>query len=401
MAETPSQDLVLRKALADLHEYDEAAVQAKAEFRLARRLVLYVVTLGTITALLTSYFEDNQHVSIVLLTAATLLPVFSSFLISDIQLHSRTTTWLTFRVIAERIRGQVWLYRMGAGEYGNRELEERDNLLIEEIRAKNLTLGTKETVSVAAWKKGARDSENWVWQLIAPVLQWFARLRTAEVEETDAVNSEPGWYAHYAERFQLDEEEFEIEKYVNDRGRYQIAWYEKNIGEHASDLRNLTRLSQVLLFVGAIFPILVGIFQLPVELIAMAALTNILSYSVATWTDVAMFGQTPGLYNIAKDELKYLLGKWEAHKNDKEYGEKKEEIQRALITEIEQTLAWEREKWFESLLQTASSVDDNFFKALEELQRSEKYRSVNYWKLPSQQQEPLVTEEKSASTGEQ
>lgn len=387
MEKSPHNDAVLIAAIRQLHLYDAAALEAKETFLQARRFVLIFVTLGTITALLTSYVGDFQELSIAFALATTILPALATTLIADIQIHGQAATWLTFRLITERIRGQIWLYRMGAGSYGEEEITKRDNVLNEQINRNSLTVGTDKNISLLAWQRGNTAGVGW-YGWLKRRLQTLLRRQNTDVQADDAT-----WLIKYTERFQLDKDIPAIEHYIEDRGKYQMSWYEKTTRKRTIKLRSLSRWAGAVLFLGAIFPPAVGITGASIELIALASLTNILSFSITTWMDVATFGQTVGLFHVAHNELQYLLGKWNAMQDDPEYDDEQVrlELQKELITEIEDILAWEREKWFEVLLQSASTLDDTFFNALDELQKSEKFRQAAFTPLPSQRDETNIS----------
>jgi hypothetical protein len=327
------KDRNLQIAWIKMLNYDLQAIDARKSFRHTRIGLIVITTLSTIAASWATFFVDNSRgpFFIGLAFIALSFPIFGNAMINYIQRFENITIWLKHRMIAERMRSEIFQYRMGAGKYAVDE-HKRDNLLNHEIHEAEKVV-TMDEVKASKYQDHLQNE----WRNI--------------------IFSRDGDYG----------EELSFEEYFRIRCVDQKMWYNNRIHRNYSNMKKLTMLALAIQVCGAVFTgfaLLSGIGD-PRWIIA----SNAVGFAINSFVNVEMTGQLYGLFDVVQKELSKHEGEWYSYANDPEFATPagQQTLQLEMIEKIEKTLAWERDEWYRVALQTLSSNDQALFKAVEEL----------------------------------
>lgn len=336
--ESQFADKTLYRAWEVMFEYDAHAISANRNFKRTRAILIGVTVSSTILAALATVLSDlqNQWVFRVFAIVAFSLPIVGNGIVTYIQRFGRVEFWLKHRVICERMRSEIYLYRMRAGHYAEIEpvyLNEKLNELIHSaekfINAEDMFITEKNNRK--------------------PSVHWSERLK----------------------KYGDDGQSMTFEAYLKIRGEGQRNWYASRLGKNYRIMRSVTTWALVIQVLGSLVAGLALFEGFDPRLILVATVTNAISTGLNTWVTVALTGQVYGIFNIARKELSQHLGMWDAFSDNPESqdADKTRAKQIEIVTAIERTLAWEREEWYRVALQTLSSQDQALFQAVEELHK--------------------------------
>jgi hypothetical protein len=328
-------DKTLQSAWETMFTHDQQAVDANKTYKQTRYGLIIVTVLSTLSAVFASFVTDKSsgaHLGFALL--ALILPIFGNFAISYIQKFGRVSQWLEHRLIAERMRGEIYFYRMKAAHYDKLKPIDHDDELSRRIGELDKLAGTE--MHIAQNKSNSMD--------------WRKRLKDEN---------------------QDDGEELSFEKYLDIRGRQQEEWYEARVNKNFRLMHRLAVGSLVVQGLGAMIVAISLTLGWDSRFIASTIIANALSFGINAWTTVAMTGQVYGIFNIAGKEIRMHRNLWLAAQNNKNMN--RPNVRRAkeleIVEKIEGTLTWEREEWYRVALQTLSSNDQSLFQAIEELHK--------------------------------
>ncbi len=334
-------DRTLQAAWLKMFNYDLQAVDAQRSFRRSRLALVAITTISTIAASIATFFVDDSRGAafISLAFVALIFPIVGNGFVSYIQRFENILIWLKHRLIAERMRSEIYQYRMKAGEYTTLPPHQHDNHLnnvIHEIEK----MRTNDEFKLAKYE--AYIAKEWRNLLIA--------------HDQD-----------YGETLEFDE-------YLRIRCINQKNWYNGRIHKNYKKIKQMTAAALIIQGAGASltgFALLSGIGD-PRWIIA-TTISNAIAFAINSWINIDMVGQLYGLFDMVQKQLSHHEGEWYASSDDPEYSEprQREAFQIEMVNKIEGTLALEREEWYRVALQTLSSNDQALFKAVEELHQKE------------------------------
>lgn len=334
---TTIKDRTLQASWMKMFNYDLQAVDAQKSFRRSRLTLVVITTISTIAASLATFFVDDSRGPefIALAFVALIFPIVGNGLVSYIQRFENIMIWLKHRLIAERMRSEIYQYRMGAGEYAKLEPHKHDNWLNDVIHETEKMVTNDE---FKAAKYEAHIQKEWRNMLI--------------------------------NHDQDHGEELSFEDYMRVRCINQKNWYNGRIHKNYKKIKQMTAIALVIQGAGAGltgFALLSGIGD-PRWIIA-TTISNALGFAINSWINVDMIGQLYGLFDLVQKQLSRHEGEWHAAWNDPELEDPitRKEWQIAMVDKVEATLALEREEWYRVALQTLSSNDQALFKVVEEL----------------------------------
>jgi hypothetical protein len=331
------KDRTLQAAWQKMFNYDLQAVDAQRSFRRSRLSLVAITTISTIAASVATFFvDDSRGVAFISLAfVALIFPIVGNGLISYIQRFENIMIWLKHRLIAERMRSEIYQYRMKAGEYAKLPAHKHDNHLNTVIHETEKMMTNDE---FKAAKYEAHIAKEWRNMLF--------------------------------EHDQDYGEELSFDDYLRIRCTNQKNWYNGRIHKNYKKTKQWTAAALIIQGAGAAltgFALLSGIGD-PRWIIA-TTITNAISFAINSWINIDMIGQLYGLFDMVQKQLSYHEGEWYASSDDPEYAlpEKLEQLKIDMVDRVEATLALEREEWYRVALQTLSSNDQALFKAVEEL----------------------------------
>ncbi len=334
------KDKVLQSAWEMMYKYDEQAVAAKDSFHRTRKWLILTTVGSSVFTFFAALLTAQQTVFILLAAIAVALPIVGNGLVGYIQQFGRITSWLNYRVVVERIRNEIFLYRMDAGDYAQISDPERDDKLIERIHDIQASAITHEDFHIAADRGGAKH---------LPTTDWLKRL----------LAKDPG------------DKPLDFETYLQIRGREQRKWYENRVNISYKRMKNFRTAAILIQMGGGIFAALLVLLAQQPLFIILTTVTNAVGFGINAWMNVEMTGQIYGIFNVASNRLGKHIGLWEAFQNnpDAQDPQKRTAKQMQIVNGIEEDLAWEREEWYRVAYQTLSSNDQSLFKAVEELHK--------------------------------
>lgn len=377
-------DQILLRAWRLMFQHDLKAVAARKNFSRTRSSLILITVLSTVVAVWATFVSDELVLYKLLAFIALSLPIVGSTYITYIQRFSKITVWLKHRVVAERIRSEIYQYRMKVGDYkiiGQSPVSKAE-IPSEASKAETPTPSEVPKVTIST------PSEQ-----LNEMIHTIEKELESEEAYIDVDNKKVD--AKIAGR--LSEEgnnntdgRLEFDDYLRIRGTRQKNWYEKNIKKNYSKTKDYTSLALVVQMGGAILTALVLVAGLDSQFIVFATVTNAISFGINSWITVEMTGQVYSIFNVARKQLSKHLGDWDAFNNQLDRDETTiTNEQLRIVVAIEATLGEERENWYRLALQTLSSNDQALFQAVEELRqdkfeengKSENESSINTDKL--------------------
>ncbi|MBL8155919.1 MAG: DUF4231 domain-containing protein [Anaerolineae bacterium] len=417
--------------------YDKTAMHAKSS-RTRNRVILILLTLATtVLAVLLGILPPSSTTTVV--TAPTLsaeataepgaeppaveqvaiqspldvrlvlqiilaaLPIISAIFVLLASEFSPTTAWAVFRMGAEMIRREIYLYRMEAGEYANLSVEERrqrlrdnihkasrlekvydtdrmDNPLIVESAQRVLVdggiversdqIGDDDSkliadISWTTWNRLQRFRDpNFFqrlrWSFLKLYLQFTRRLQRDGFNP----NSDNGFQT------------LDIREYIELRLVPQLNWYNNRV---ISDYRYLRSWKIWIAVVGGLGTFFVAISTIPgspVRLEPWVAVTSAVATGMGLYLELKMYNNTYRVYNGARRRLQDLYDEWEILLKDTwEVVEEEEKQQvppntlarmadryRDYVVRVEQAMQIEREEWMTLLIQSQTALEQKLFR---------------------------------------
>jgi|GEM_PF-2694175 len=355
-------DKMLLSAWRLMFQHDLKAVVARQNFSQTRSSLIIITVLSTIVAVSATFVDSDLVIYKLLAFVALSLPIVGSTYITYIQRFAKITIWLKHRVVAERIRSEIYQYRMRAGVYGISSKPDASNPDVN----KEILLSASErlNMNIHTIEKELESEEAYI----------AVDSKRVDSKIVDRLEHENKTYPDGTIDFQ---------DYLRIRGVDQKEWYENNIKKNYTKTKDYTSLALVIQMGGAVLTALVLVAGMDKQFIVFATVTNAISFGINSWITVEMTGQVYSIFNIARKKLSKHLGDWDALEDqiikdqitltDTELHTKKLEI----VDAIESTLGEERENWYRLALQTLSSNDQALFQAVEDLRQDKPDKSGN------------------------
>ena len=229
------------------------------------------------------------------------------------------TAWIGYRIGAELVRYQLYLYRMQAGDYTGLSSNEQQEQLLERVkqaRRRVDQLGSSEPYTLptpsdlaAAVKAKCNDPRDDGFSVLS------------------------------------------VEEYLLYRIRPQREWYVKKLHRNYSDLRNWR--AGVLLLTG------LGAFLVAIGFEPWVAVTTAMATAAGIFIDLRMYGRTYAIYHTAVMELDEELARWLALPQDMK--DEPAEIS-DFVKRIEDILQRERERWMQQAMQSQTASEQGLLR---------------------------------------
>lgn len=310
-----------------LSVYDRTATHLKNNFVRRRRIVIYLTLTATITSVLTVII-GQPVLAVASAITSIVLPIIASYMMNDIVKFTGTTAWIKYRYIAEMMRMHIYLYRMQADIYAAGPHHKMDNLLVQKLSA-------------------VRDAVKWDDVIPPSATEPQTETQTLEaIREANPDKNDDGL------------SKISIDNYMKWRVDQQKSWYDGRIQDDFKRLKMFFRAGQVTLLVGSLVSALLGGY-LDVRIVALVAITNAISVTLNSLSNVSMVGKTYNIFQIASEQLKDKKTEWKSLEDDPE--NKDPDVLAKSIsdfaTRVENVLLWERQEWYEMALQAQAAGD--------------------------------------------
>lgn len=335
--DNPLNEDVLLQAWAKLAVYDQTATALKNQSIERRQVVIVLTATATVFAVLTGiawYWQAALAFSII----AVSLPIIGTYLMNDIIKFTGTTDWIKYRYTAEMMRMHIYLYRMKAERYAKGPIHKMDTVLSEALRE-------------------VRESVKWDGVLPPTVGE------AVKDDEIKAFIADANSYTPRDDGLS----EINIDDYMEWRVDDQKEWYDRKVGEDFERMKLFFRLAQVFLLVGSLAGGLAG--YLSFDLVTMIAITNAIAAALTSWSNTSLYGTTYSIFRLTSQQLSDIKMLWTARLDDEEMQDeahRKQETAR-FAQEVENILLWEREEWYELMLQTQAANDKVILEDLKHL----------------------------------
>lgn len=347
--------------------------------------------------------QSPLDVRLVLQITLAALPIISAIFVLLASEFSPTTAWAVFRMGAEMVRREIYLYRLEAGDYANLSVDERrqrlrdnihkasrlekvydtdrmDNPLIVESAQRVLVDGgiversdqigeddgkLTADISWTTWNRLQRFRDPTFFQRLRwDLVKLYLRLTRQLQRGGFNPNSDNGF------------QELNIREYVELRVVPQLNWYNNRV---VSDYRYLRSWKIWIAVVGGLGTFIVAISTLPgspVRLEPWVAVTSAVATGMGLYLELKMYNNTYRVYNGARRRLQELYDEWEILLKDSwEKVEEEHEQQvpptmlsrmadryRDYVVRVEQSMQIEREEWMTLLIQSQTALEQKLFR---------------------------------------
>ena len=229
------------------------------------------------------------------------------------------TAWIGYRIGAELVRYQLYLYRMEAGDYiGLTSSEQQEQLLerVKQARRRVDQLGSSEPYTLptpsdlaAAVKARCHDPRD----------DGFSQLT--------------------------------VDEYLLYRIRPQREWYVRKLHRNYADLRNWR--AAVLILTG------LGAFLVAIGFEPWVAVTTAMATAAGIFIDLKMYGRTYAIYHTAVMEIDEEVARWLALPQ-----ERKDEPAEVsdFVKRVEDILQRERERWMQQAMQSQNASEQSLLR---------------------------------------
>jgi len=276
------------------------------------------LTLTALVAMMSSY--DTPALTWVLQASLVIVPIISVGLLNYASEYARNTAWIEYRVAAERIRTEIYLYRTRASQYAVEDDVERQQLLLNKVEEAYKSIDSADFVPYMR----ARNE-----QIVRDEVQELCYQSPGTDDRDDGFAP------------------LTVDEYLNYRVRPQIKWYVGRIRKDYIQKRRLT--IGVLIFAGT-GSALVGLDR---NLASLVALSTAAGIALTMWSSVRTTGATYGLFHESARDLQMGLRRWEILSEEKRKDTK-------VVAEMENIFVRERGDWEKAVKQMQQSVEQAF-----------------------------------------
>lgn len=335
----PDVDKILVRAWERMFYYDLQANEARRLFSTSRYRIILLTLASTFTAVFAAWAIENNVIYGVMTALALVLPILAGASVNIAQQFERVSAWLKHRLVAERIRAEIYLYRMRAGEYSKLEPHLTDDKLGERLAEIESTVETDDFHATSIHKDA-----TWLDTM-------YADLQKSYSDDGHQMLS--------------------IHEFLRIRGKGQRDWYLSRIERDYRRYRFFNIAATFVQTSGGILVALIVLLGIDGRYITVPTLTNALGFAITAYVNVLLTGQVYGVFNVTRKELDRVLDAWDTFQNNPEAQDEAEYQAKAteIVETVELKLAWEREEWYRVAFQTLSSNDENLFKAVDKLQK--------------------------------
>lgn len=340
--------------------YDESSKRHKMKRIRVRTTIIWISLLSSILAVVLSVFfaeaipNQANWIRNGLLIALAVLPGISTVLVGYALRFSPMSAWAVYRVGAELIRREIYLYRTHAGPYAGLEGKEDE---------KRITLleNLKKASRVEKVYATDRMEENpTIKQTVQEVLSGteatpsLREIKTPEEVKQD-IKMQIGKYNQGHDDGFGD---LTVQEYVELRLVGQLDWYTDRVRK---DFFWLQVWQVSILIMGALGTVLVALSTIIPNgniLPPFVAVTTALASAFGLYLELQMLNHTYPIYSNAARRLKNLMDEWQirlSHFDDA--NPLHQQLRLQFISEAESVLQAEREEWMIRVIQTQSALE--------------------------------------------
>ncbi|HVO41328.1 MAG TPA: SLATT domain-containing protein [Aggregatilineales bacterium] len=333
-------------------DYDEASDAQKVEHTKIRRRVIYLGLSASVLAVMIGYLSTHtyntanvidvaltwilQHLGsndpvaatkdlyTMLTTVVRVLlfavPIALTYILGFASTFAPSLGWVSYRIGAELIRREIYLYRMSAGDYFGKSVDDQRKLLLESVGKADRRV--QEIGAPDPYLNNARSDVD--------IAQHIDQKKTQPKD--NGFNP-----------MTLDEY---IQLHVNP----QIEWY---INKSHSDYHSLRQWRRNMLVAAATGSILTAI---DATLGPLVAITTAGGTAMSMYMELKMHGHTYGLYHPTANTLQLKLAAWNIADSAQQSDPAKIA---ALVKDIEDTFQAERDQWMQQAIQASNSFEQS------------------------------------------
>jgi hypothetical protein len=300
-----------------------------------------------------------------------ILSVMTSALLAFAGQFSPLKAWIMYRAGADRIRSEIYLYRMKAGQYAqySNDPNQARAVFLERIEKINQQIYELETAPpflqlVSTEDKHFKHSLPRIWwnRLARFVLlRW--KVNTTGKGEVKAIETDQIDRARQGEKVRLSGRYYPehddgfnpllIEDYIEYRAMPQRNWYVKKVYE---DYEKIKDWRKVTLTIGGLSAVLAAIQLEPYIVITTAA-----AVAVNTHIQLNMIGSTYGNYHITASRIDSELMRWRNLPDDERHSQK---VISDFVSRIESILESERIVWMQQASQAQQESEQTLIKGV-------------------------------------
>lgn len=312
-------------------------------------ITFFTSFLAVLSPLLTNSFlseELTQALQTIIKALLIALPFIAVALLDYSRQFITNTAWIYFREAAERIRSNIHLFEMKAGEYKGHDndfacqrklvvkikmiYEDYDHLDMVDIDNKNRN---------KTWFNHLMGIPDWI---MDKSIKMFEQMAISEPNTSRKLTA--GADA--------------IDKYIHNRLDYQLTWYDQRI---KGDYKKMLYARVAIIIITAISGI-VAAFATDFSITIVAILSS-LGTAINLVADTLMYGATYSIYDDAMRKLKLIKADWQIKQVE---GSITEEDKVKLVEDVEEVLRDELELWKEGMKRKAEASERAVLKNLNE-----------------------------------
>lgn len=313
-------------------DYDYASLIQKQIHQRIRMAIIILAIFTSVGAIISVYAINwavlDGLISGVLRLALVLMPIASVALTNYAAQFATSTGWIEYRVSAELIRTQIYLYRLKVKPYQGKDQENQLELLRQ---------------------VGAVD--NWMSRQNMPMPQMRV-LKDADVIAQIQAKAEGKGDTGFVP--------LEVEQYVEWRVRDQLAWYTGRIDKDYRTMRNNRVIALIVAAVGS------GLAAIGGGIEGLVGVTTALGVGLTLISDVRLYGRTYRIYYEAAYDLKNLLNQWNLLSK-----EQRREKKDAFVLDFETVFDHERTRWREETIRTQISSEQAIYSQVQQVAGSQ------------------------------
>jgi len=326
-------DPALLSAWRRFLDYDVASSNQKGLHQRIRRWIIVLGLLTSAGAVISIYAGaapfGGDLIQQPLRIALIIMPIASVALMNYAAQFSTSTGWVEYRVSAEMIRSQIYLYRMNIPPYRGLDMYQKRAKLLEEVAG----------------------IDNWMREhnLPMPQMQNLSdeKVITTIDDKTEGTNDD-GFCA------------VDVQQYLDWRIDYQIHWYTDKIEKDYKTMRQNRLLALGIASVGSV---LAGIGS---GLEGLVGITTAMGVALTTYSDVQMYGRTYRLYHEAAFDLKQLLNRWQTLRP-----EERDANTDQFVIDFEKVFDIERRRWREDTIRAQISTEQAIYSQVQQVAGSQ------------------------------
>ena len=267
-------DAALRIAWERFLEFDRASIRQKQIHSWLRLPIIALIILSSVFAVAISYkenYEEIADISSALRVLVIIAPLAATAFMMIAYQFSPSLSWIAYRIGAELVRKQIYLYRMNAEPYAGLSPRDQQRLLNAKVKEAN-----QEIAKIGATVPNIGEPPDNLLEVI--------KTKITDTQMDDGFRPMTG------------------AEYANWRVKHQLQWY---ISRVRKDYGNLWRWRVLVVGTTAVGSVLAALGAEP-----LVAITATLSVTLGMLIDLKMYGRTYSIYHMTKDRLRNELADW-------------------------------------------------------------------------------------------